>query len=196
MKYDLSKKTNRFAERTLKDFSKTLFSLLEKKKFEDITVNELCNSCNYPRATFYNYFQDIYDLLDYCWENMSIKINIKDYKSIEPDERTQVLFERLYELFEEEKDSINRIMIHNEINGAMAESLKRFMLFKIREIVSSCRCVHNHNLSVEMITMHYSNTLQMVLEFCFLRKNPISKEEARISIDYLLGSLERKGNLL
>ena len=59
MKYDLTKKTNRFAERTLKDFSETLFSLVEKKKFEDITVNELCNACNYPRATFYNYFQDI-----------------------------------------------------------------------------------------------------------------------------------------
>lgn len=196
MKYDLSKKTNRFAKRTLKDFSETLFYLLEKKKFEDITVNELCNACNYPRATFYNYFQDIYDLLYYCWENMSIKINIEDYKSIEPDERTQVLFERLYEFFEEEKDIVNRIMIHNEINGAMAESLKRFMLLKIREIVSSCRCVENHNMPLEMITMHYSNTLQMVLEFCFLRKNPISKEEARISIDYLLGSLERKGKLL
>ena len=52
MKYDLSKKTNRFAERTLKDFSETLFSLLEKKKFEDITVNELCSVCNYPRIIF------------------------------------------------------------------------------------------------------------------------------------------------
>ena len=36
----------------------------------------------------------------------------------------------------------------------------------------------------------------MVLEFCFLRKDSISKEEARISIDYLLGSLEKKGKLL
>ena len=196
MKYDLTKKTNRFAERTLKDFSETLFSLLEKKKFEDITVNELCNACNYPRAIFYNYFQDIYDLLDYCWGNMSMEINIEDYKSIEPDERTQVLFERLYEFFEKKKDIVNNIMLHNEIDGAMAESLKRFMLLKIREILSSCGCVKNKNMPLEMITMHYSNTLQMVLEFCFLRKDSISKEEARISIDYLLGTLEKKGGLL
>ena len=179
MKYDLSKKTNRFAERTLKDFSETLFSLLEKKKFEDITVNELCSVCNYPRATFYNYFQDIYDLLDYCWGNMSIEITIEDYKSIEPDERTQVLFERLYEFFEKKKNIVNRIM-----------------LLKIREILSSCGCVKNQNMPLEMITMHYSNTLQMVLEFCFLRKDSISKEEAIISINYLLGTLEKKGRLL
>jgi len=44
--------------------------------------------------------------------------------------------------------------------------------------------------------MHYSNTLQMILEFCFLRKDLISKEEAQISIDYLLVSLEKKGKLL
>ena len=196
MKYDLSKKTNRFAERTLKDFSETLFSLLEKKKFEDITVDELCSVCNYTRAAFYNYFQDIYDLLDYCWGNMSMEINIEDYKSIEPDERTQVLFERLYEFFEKKKDIVNNIMLHNEIDGAMAESLKRFMLLKIREILSSCGCVKNKNMPLEMITMHYSNTLQMVLVFCFLRKDSISKEEARISIDYLLGTLEKKGGLL
>ena len=196
MKYDLTKKTNRFAERTLKDFSETLFSLVEKKKFEDITVNELCNACNYPRATFYNYFQDIYDLLDYCWGNMSIKINIEDYKSIEPDERTQVLFERLYEFFEKKKDIVNNIMLHNEIDGAMAESLKRFMLLKIKEIVSSCENINNQSVPFELIVMHYSNTLQMILEFCFLRKDSISKEEARISIDYLLGTLEKKGGLL
>ena len=196
MKYDLSKKINRFAERTLKDFSETLFSLLEKKKFECITVSELCNVCNYPRATFYNYFKDIYDLLDCCWENMSVKINIEDYKSVKSDERAQLLFERLYEFFEEQRDVINRIIIHNEIDGAMAESLKRFMLLKIKEIVSSCGCVEKHNIPIEMIIMHYSNTLQMVLEFCFLRKNPISKEQAKISIDYLLGPLERKEKLL
>ena len=73
--------------------------------------------------------------------NVNIKgmtaINIEDYKSIETDKRTQVLFERLYEFFEKEKDIVNRIMMHNEIDGKMAELLKHFMLLKIREIISS-----------------------------------------------------------
>lgn len=87
-------------------------------------------------------------------------------------------------------------MSNNEIDGAMAESLKRFMFLNTGEIVSSCGCVEMQNVPFEMVTIHYSNTLQMVLEFCFLRKNPISKEEAKIGIDYLLGSLEKKGKLL
>ncbi len=95
MKYDLSNKTNRFAERTLADFSKTLFKILENKAFEDITVNELCETCNYPRATFYNYFEDIFDLLNWCWNTIGKEIQIDDYRELEPNKRTQMLFERI-----------------------------------------------------------------------------------------------------
>ena len=31
------------------------------------SVQKICDICNYPRSTFYNYFDDIYDLMDYCW---------------------------------------------------------------------------------------------------------------------------------
>lgn len=40
MKYDLSKKMTKFAERALSDFSKVLFEFLEKKSIESITVGE------------------------------------------------------------------------------------------------------------------------------------------------------------
>ena len=67
MKYDIRQKPSKFAERVLADFSSTLFSLLQGKTLKSITVNELCEQARYPRATFYNYFDDIYDLLSYAW---------------------------------------------------------------------------------------------------------------------------------
>lgn len=67
MKYDPQKKLNRNTQRTLKAFSEAMFGLLGEKNFEKITVNELCARCDYPRATFYNYFDDKYDLVSYCW---------------------------------------------------------------------------------------------------------------------------------
>ena len=54
MKYDLNKKMTRFAQRALEDFSRVLFEALMKKSIERITVGELCEKANYPRATFYN----------------------------------------------------------------------------------------------------------------------------------------------
>ena len=47
MKYNLENKKNKFAERTLKIFSETLFELLEKTSFEKITVSL---SVNYKLA--------------------------------------------------------------------------------------------------------------------------------------------------
>ena len=68
MKYDITKRATKGAQRTLEAFSGTMFELLSRKSFEEITVNELCQQSNYPRATFYNYFDDKYDLLNYCWD--------------------------------------------------------------------------------------------------------------------------------
>ncbi len=40
-------------------------NLLEKKKFEDITIQELCDQAYIRRATFYTHFIDKYDFFSY-----------------------------------------------------------------------------------------------------------------------------------
>ena len=84
MKYDLNKKQSLGAKRTLDTFSKTLFLLLTKKAFEKINVNEICSTASIPRATFYNYFEDKYDLMNYCWYTLTLEIHLEDYKEIAP----------------------------------------------------------------------------------------------------------------
>ena len=66
MKYDLTKKLTIGASRTLYSLQQSLLSLLSEKSFEEIAVGELCEKAMLPRATFYNYFDDKYDLLEYC----------------------------------------------------------------------------------------------------------------------------------
>ena len=39
--------------------------LLDRKKFEDITVNEICEKALIRRATFYTHFLDKYDFFAY-----------------------------------------------------------------------------------------------------------------------------------
>ena len=64
MKVDLSGKTGRLARQTLSDFSEKMLMLLADMSLEEISVQKMCDICNYPRSTFYNYFDDIYDLMD------------------------------------------------------------------------------------------------------------------------------------
>ena len=65
MKIDVTKQLTLGARRTLKAFRIAMFEELSEKEFDKITVNDICQRSEYPRATFYNYFDDKLDLLQY-----------------------------------------------------------------------------------------------------------------------------------
>jgi Transcriptional regulator len=186
MKYDLSKKPTRFAERTLADFSESLMRLLEENALESITVNELCDTCNYPRATFYNYFDDIYDLLNYCWYCMERDISTFDYREIEPGERIYDIFGRIYDYFTNWQERLEKVMKHNTINGAFASSCSRYVRKRISDLMKASRDETDYGLPFEMMAEHYGNTFQLVLEWSFLRSKSLSKEDAVNSLHVLL----------
>ena len=50
-------------DKTKKEFEKSLFKLLSKKNYHDITINEICSLANKTKMTFYHYYKDKADLL-------------------------------------------------------------------------------------------------------------------------------------
>ena len=49
-------------QKTLSAIETTFILMREKKKLENIKVSELCASALINKTTFYNYYQDIYEL--------------------------------------------------------------------------------------------------------------------------------------
>lgn len=190
MKYDLSKKPTKFAKRALKEFAQTLFLTLREKRLESITVNELCEKANYPRATFYNYFDDIYDLLEYSWHRIAHDMVVDDYASIAPQEKIYVLFERSYDYFAGYRDAISDIMKRNPEDGAFTESLRRAIQKQTYETIVSCPLSETYQLPNELMAEYYANTVQMVLSWCFLRKDQMDKNDALDALHYLLGGVQ------
>ena len=47
----------------------SLKKFMQKKSFEKITVSEILEDCDIARPTFYYHFKDIYDLLEWTFEN-------------------------------------------------------------------------------------------------------------------------------
>lgn len=69
MKLNDKRRKSLTAKRTIKIFIESLCSLMMEKPFEKVTVSDICEVAMIPRATFYNYFEDKYDLLEtYCQE--------------------------------------------------------------------------------------------------------------------------------
>lgn len=55
--------------------------LAEKKKLEDISINDIVENCDVSRATFYRYFKDKYDLMDQYYQYQIEEICKELYKS-------------------------------------------------------------------------------------------------------------------
>ncbi len=189
MKHDFSKRMTRFAQRTLEDFSRVLFEALTETSIENITVRELCEKANYPRATFYNYFDDVYDLLNDCWQKIASDIVIDDYPSIPAEERTSALFERCYTYLSGYRAAIEKIMKHNPMDGRFAESLRKYIREQIYSIIVNSPCSEKYAVPYELMAEHYGNTIQMMLEWCFIRREQMPKEAALEALHYLLGGL-------
>lgn len=58
------------AQRTRRMLMRALFVLLEKKRFLKITVHEICAEAMVSRSCFYVHFQDKYELLSACMEEL------------------------------------------------------------------------------------------------------------------------------
>lgn len=189
MKLDQVDKTKSFTKRLLNDFSGALLELLQEKRLESITIAELCAKTNYPRSTFYNYFEDIYALMDYCWEALGARIKIDDFQSIDHSERTLALFSMAYDFMEENRSSIDKLLKNNRADGAMLRSFDSYIKKTIYHMVSECEFSYKYPVPYEIIAQHYSNTVQMILTACFMDK-AITKHEAITYMDFLLGTLE------
>lgn len=182
----------RFSIRVLSDFTQGLFTLLQEKRLEDITVGELCEYCHYPRSTFYNYFEDIYALMDCCWEKVAKEIELDDYFSIDHSKRTMILFGKLHSYMTVKQAVINKLLVHNDLEGKMIQSLNNYIRKTIFQMIIDCPTSDKYPVPFELLAEHYGNTIQLLLNWCFLKKEKISKDQAIIYLKFLLGTLEKE----
>ena len=54
---------DRRAKRTAMQIKETMFSFMESKAIHEISVSEICKTCQINRATFYNHYRDVFDLV-------------------------------------------------------------------------------------------------------------------------------------
>lgn len=66
---------NKNSPETKQILANTLQELLENKPFPKITVNEICAKSMVVRSTFYLHFQDKYELLSYCLNEISKELD-------------------------------------------------------------------------------------------------------------------------
>ena len=99
--------------KTKKALSSSLYQLLEKRSFESLSVNEICESGMVHRTTFYKHFYDKYDLLVYLF-----KLLTKDYFSTDLKDRLNNPFQTIEATFTnkeelEKVEKVQKMMYHS-----------------------------------------------------------------------------------
>lgn len=73
----MSEKQDLRIRRTRKSLNQALITLMERKNFPAITIQELADEAMINRATFYLHYYDKYDLLDKCVKDQLDEIMLK-----------------------------------------------------------------------------------------------------------------------
>lgn len=167
-----------------------MFELLSRKPFEEITVNEVCEHSKYPRATFYNYFDDKYDLLNYCWYTLYKQIHLEEYIELLPEERLYIFFDRAYEFINANQNMFNRILKFNAGEDFLLNHFRIQLGTKMREVFNLDNCKDCYTIPYEIVADHYCNTILLILEWHFIKENDCSKAQAHEYIKYFLGALK------
>lgn len=59
----LKNPNDRRAKRTATQIKETMFSFMEGKAIHEISVSDICKTCQINRATFYDHYRDVFDLV-------------------------------------------------------------------------------------------------------------------------------------
>lgn len=112
--------------RTKEFLAKTLIVMLQTSSVDKISVKQLTNKCGLSRQTFYNHFQDIYELVEWIYQNAIEKLifNNKNCKT------WQQGFIRLLNFTRD-----NKTFVQNTYKDSTHDILKKYMYKIINSLV-------------------------------------------------------------
>ncbi|MCD7827021.1 MAG: TetR/AcrR family transcriptional regulator [Clostridiales bacterium] len=108
MKTASSGHINASTKRTINLLAVTLLSLLEKQSLEKITIMDICKTAQVPRATFYNHFEDKYDLLRFSLKSIADELRSAVPPELENEEKIVFFINNLLDFTEQNYKFLKR----------------------------------------------------------------------------------------
>ena len=151
-----------------------LILLMKQTNFENIKVADICKHALVNRSTFYNHYQDKYDLLDDLLTDLKNRIfNLNNYQDIKSYYLS--FFSTLLDYINEHKKSFTDILINNK-NDIMIDILLNKL---VKDILDNT----NIKLKIEkeiVVKFYLGGTIYLITEY--LSRNKYTKKDM---LDYL-----------
>lgn len=127
--------------KTYKALSEAFFQLLQEKKFEEITVNELCERAMVRRATFYKHFADKYEFFAFFLRTIQERFMEKSEmysreNNAEPYDYCSYLLQQSIDLIKEHQkivDSVMKSSVASTLLDIVSDEIYRNVLLNIKD---------------------------------------------------------------
>ncbi len=181
---DELKKEKIGAQRTRKLLSNALFQMVETKPFENISVMDICQEALVPRSTFYNYFEDKYDLLNFCIEIMLESFAQGVQLDLTNDNNFMGLVNNVIDFLLENKKKLQNISRTNS-NGTIFFELQKNIAGTITRLAME---QHNKNLAIpaEVIGIYHASGIIFTLKWWLEKDPPLTRDNMVHYIDLLI----------
>ena len=158
--------------------------LLEERKFEDFTVNELCDRAMIRRTTFYKHFADKYEYFTFYMKEIVATFQDRLAPDVSGDEISAYLLHMSRELLRFIKE--HERMVRNVKSSSMFPTLLVILLEQIRlDIIQVLRranyACENKAKDIEDTAAFYAGGLLSTL-FQLLERQDIIEEEHFVSV--------------
>lgn len=176
-KEEKMKKQPEITEKTRQRFIEVFCELYSQKPIEKISVQEIANKSGYNRSTFYQYFADIYELLD------SVENDLLSYMKEELTNKkasTDPIQNALHCLEKSEHISILKALLGDYGSVRFLERLKREISFERLDL----NFPKNNSLTPYFIEFYISTSLSL-FRLWLKQEKDLSPEELFKLIDSL-----------
>ena len=180
MKYDYTKKMTLSAKRSLSRLNKELVDLLIQKDFNDITVQNLCEQSMISKSSFYNYFDDKYDLLRYFFQCCKNSITQTTDNTFTDD-----AFPRMLNAIGQHRDIIRKILRHNKTNGALQHELLIYLNQAFERLARTSSKQDSLDVPIDIKSRINTYAFLTVLEWAFTQEPVPSPEKIQLYLGRL-----------
>ena len=189
------KKEDLRVRKTKANLYKGLIELMQEKEFEDIKVIDICKKSLINRSTFYDHFNDKFELLNSFMNDLKQELleHLKESKNIEYSCIKEYFFIIIKELFAYINKNTNVYSILSIIKKNY-NSVAHDMLFDAAH-TAVCeelneRCINHSNISNESISLFYLSGVITLLTDSVKDPNKFNEDKIIEDLDKLIPELD------
>lgn len=175
-------KQSETTERTRQNLIDAFLSLYATRRIDKITVREITNKAGYNRGTFYEYFRDVYDVLEQIEAEA-----LPSFEELPPmmdsGEISPVFVTSFLSLYRE-KFSVYDVLMGDNGNPAFQRKLKNSIKATLIEMLS--KKVKGNLIEVDLMLEYILSGLIGILIYAFQNRQNIPEEQLISTIYTLL----------